>query len=241
MERVMQYLTKWLELSYTLSFRRPSFEYLTSQHKIDKALFDAIAPRFAIGTADIATDSPRTLRDAKTTVSLFGGLAKLEVTADGFQATFSNPIAPGDVEVVKDTIRLATAAIKEILADLSPGSELFTLKTFMELQDKNANAWEFLRSLSSETFPVGNESPFAETAIVPAKQIHFISRQKWSFGFELTRAVRSEKELYMVGTALYEHDSSVQGFDETAKHFEFCVRECLRNVKLEPFQDQSGS
>jgi hypothetical protein len=238
MEYVMQFITKWLELTYALSFRRPSFDFLSSQLAVSKALVDAFSPRFAIATADIAVDSSRILRDVKTTVTLFGGLVKLEITADNFQATFTNPIAPGDVEIVKDTVRLATGAISEVLNDLLPGSESISLRAFLELHGKNTNAWQYLQSLSNESFAASDGSPLAKAGAVPGKQINFVSTEKWTFNFELSRAWRSDKEVYTTSNAVYEHDSDIHGMDDAAKHFELCVRDVLKSVGLEPFQEK---
>lgn len=230
----MQFQTKWLDVSYDVRFRRPSFVFVTSQASLLKALYDAISPRFSIGPGDMSIEASQKIRESKTTVTLFNGNATIELTADGFHALFNNPIGPDDIAIVTDTLKLATDAYTSVLTDVEPQSSSINLKAFLEVKGDSPDAWKYLR----DTF--GPKSPFSTfdvpsvSDLVPGASIDVIStEQRWVFHFDLTRAIRSRTELFVTANMHYEDGSTIHGLDAKAKHFASCIEAALKQADLE--------
>ena len=228
----MRFRTNWLDVTYERLFARPSFELAASPVTVLRALHEAISPRYPLGSVDLSVEAGRSVADVRVKAALFDGNGAIEVTADGFKGAFTNPIGPGALEKVKDCLALGLDAVQSALPNLTLALGSITARYFVELIDKPQDAHTYLRELMANTTPqIIAEGQDVE--VVPGLKVDLMnSAEKWSFSFQLERAVRSRTELFSICASQYQTDGMFCSIDEQAKHHVEFTSRCLSRIGL---------
>lgn len=227
----MRFLTKWLDLTYDRRFRQPSFDIAATPVVVLRALHAAISPRYSLSSADLAVEAGRSVADVRVRATLFSGSGIIEVTPDGFKGTFANPLGPA-MQITQDSVTLAFEALLSAVPSIALGGASITTRFFLELIDEPRDAHAYLRELGTRTAPLITDETLSVESVPGVKVDLINSVEKWSFMFQLERAVRSRNELFASCTAQYEVDGMFRSVEQQAKHFGEYAREALSRVGL---------
>lgn len=229
----MKFKTNWVDVSYDIRFRKPSFIFITSQAALLKALYDGISPRFTIGPADMSVLPSPNVRESKTTVSLFNKNAALEITADSFHATFNNPLGENDIAIVKDTLALAIDAYSSVLTDAEPLTYGITVRAFLELKGPT-DAWDYLDKTFGKGSPLQKFDVQGISNEISSGRVDVIStEERWTFDFALMRAIRSRSELFLTSNMFFDDGSAIVGLGDQGKKFQTLFSAALMKSALE--------
>ncbi len=230
----MRYKTNWVDVQYDAVFRVPLFALAGNPVSVLSAVHSKLSTKWSIPGSDLIVDGGRAVSDVRARVSLFAGNGTLEFGSEMFTAKFINPSVAGDTEIIKDCISL----VHEALASLSGGKNDFreegiTVRLFIEVESGDAPA--FLRDLygDSKLFVPVDLPGGAE--VVPGFRIEFLQDDlKCVFQFEVTRAHRSRKELFVTTGARFYNGSSLVTLDQKSEHMRTLVRTAFARAGLEP-------
>ncbi len=233
----MRYKTSYLELTYEARFSKPLFALALSPAAVLEALYNRFSPKYSILSRDLTVDAGRSVGEVRAKVNLFAGKGSLEISADSFIARFDDPRGANDAEIVKDCIQLTHDALSAVKTSsrLAIREETVSVRMFNELIDSPANARVFLRNL----FPQSELYPFSEvqgkTDVVPGYQMELLDDdEKWEFTLGVQRAIRSDKELFIVATVRFLDGGRFTTLDEKANHSVDLILGALARLKLEP-------
>jgi hypothetical protein len=219
---------------YEAAFRSPLFALPGNPVSVLSVLHERLAPKWNVSLSELSVESARTLGDVKARINLFSGNGTLEITPETFTAKFINPSAPGDAEIIKDCVRLALDG----LATISDGKNSFreetiTLRGFIELTSPEIDGLSFLRTMhgGSELYsPV--DAPY-KADVIPGFRVEFLQTdEKWAYSFELTRAHRSTKELFLLSTCRFYDGNAIDTIDQKAEHAGNLLRKGLERIGL---------
>ena len=227
----MRFQTRWLDVTYDRRFRQPSFDIAATPVVVLRALHAAISPRYALSSADLAVEAGRSVADVRVTATLFGGSGVIEVTPDGFKCTFANPLGPA-LQIAQDSVVLAFEALLSAMPSIALGVASITTRFFLELLDEPRDAHAYLQDLGTKTPPLITDETLGVESVPGVKVDLINSVEKWSFMFQLERAVRSRNELFAVCAGQYEMDGVFLSVEEQAKHFGKYAQESLSRVGL---------
>src|SRR2546427_366220 len=144
----MLYKTNFFDVTYEARFRAPLFVLAGSPAVILEAVHGRLSPKYTVAPNDLIVDSGRSVGDVHSRINLFAGNGSLDIRADAFTAKFTNPWAPGDVDIVKDCIELTNEALAAVGGSkFAIQEEILGGRMFIELLDSSANVTALLRGL----------------------------------------------------------------------------------------------
>lgn len=230
----MKFQTNWLEVTYEANFREPSFEFANDPKDVLSALFKSIAPRYNMNFSDLHVEQTDSLKDSLARATLFNGYASIEVRPTGFKTKFDNPIAAGDLDTVKDCIQLTIEAILGAISNVMLNVQTINISAFLELVEEPNTSGAYLRSFPSQTSDRFARDLPSGTEFFPGIKTEWLNvEQQWAFSFNISRSIRSSKELFVVGSGNYEYAGRYNAFSDQAAHFENLLRRCMANIGLE--------
>lgn len=230
----MRYKINYAEFSYEAYFGSPFFVVAMSPGVVLTAVHKNLSPKYSIPTRDMAVDAARSVGDIRARISLFNGRGSLEFGTDVFAARFNEPRTDTDFEVIRDCIQLTYDALSSL--SITPAvvfrEEAINLRMFLELA---SDAHEFLRDIvpRSEVYPFdeGNNN----TEVIPGFHSEIVrSEEKWDFSLGVQRAIRSRKELFLVGSMRFYEGGRYATMSEKAEHYTTVMKAAVARLKLEP-------
>ena len=232
----MRYATKWIELTYDGSFRNPLFDLVRNPVDVIEAIHKRLSTKYHVPLTDMSTCSGSKLSDFHARIVLFSGNGTIDVRADGFNAKFINARSEQDSEAVKDCLLMTSEALSELNAsEVAYGRETVSLRMFAELLDEPFDGPIFLRSLFANSALFENESAQESHEIVPGFQVEFLNEsQKWMCSFNVSRAHRSRKELFVLINANYDEGNPFPTMDQKASHLRTLLEIALVRAQLQP-------
>ncbi|HYU70483.1 MAG TPA: hypothetical protein VEL09_14255 [Burkholderiales bacterium] len=232
----MLYKTNFFDVTYEAKFRAPLFVLAGTPVVILEAVHGRLSPKYALAPSDLVVDSGRSVGDVHSRINLFAGNGSLDIRADVFTAKFTNPNAPGDLDTIEDCIQLTIEALATVGGSkFAVQEEILGGRMFIELLDSSTNVTELLRGLfnRSDLFAAPAGKRHAEA--IPGFHIEFVeNEEKWTFNFDLTRAIRSSKELFFSTSTQFREGGAFSALKEKIEHAVNLTKEVLKRAGLEP-------
>lgn len=231
----MKYSAAWADLKYEARLREPLFAVSGAPLKFAEALCAALRPLCSIAARDISIVT-RSEIDVRVKVNLLGGNANLEIAPDFLSVNFRNPqAADGDLEVIKKLVAellsfVNVQAHRPFLED-----EAVTFRGFLSLKEEPKNGIEFLRSVCAQSNLYSPSRIAAGSRLSPGLRFDIeCASQKWTFNFELSRAMRNTSELLVLATTQFGAKSKLSDTFAKFALIDRLMVESLKRANLEP-------
>jgi len=229
----MKYRVNWIDLNYDGAFRVPLFAISLAPLNFAESLSTRLRSVTTIAARDMTITGQSEI-DVRVKANVFNGSANFEIGPDSFSMSFRNP--RGDaINVIKQFVEVFSSFLDEYAHGPLPKDETVTFRAFIELAGENSFGRAYLRSICDNS-SIYQPSSVADGSIL-SPGIRFDledAKHNWTFSFELSRAVRNAKELFVLATAQYRSESPFSNSESKANHLDRLIEESMNRVGLKP-------
>jgi hypothetical protein len=236
----MRYRTNWVDLTYFAAFQVPLFVVSGAPLVFAEALCARLRPQAIIAARDITVSNISGL-ETRIKVNLFNGNASLEFGPDSLLANFRNPRWPHEIDLIKKLVMALQGFVDEQARTPVPKEETVTVRAFLGLVDA-PNARDFLTSICDQSEIYGPSKVAAGSVLSPAMRFDLENAsEKWIFNFELSRAVRDPREVFISTSTQFRVDGTPADAEAKAELVDRLITESMSRAGLEPEHvDASG-
>ena len=237
----MRYRPSWVDLNYEAAFRLPLFAVSGQPLNFAGAMCASLRPVAVIAARDISI-TRHSDADTRVKATFFAGNANLEFGPDSLSVVFRNPHTADDLDVIKKVVTRLQGFLHEQASMSVPKAETVTVRAFLELVDEPKNAQQYLCSLYGDSKLYAPSVAAVSSLLSPGIRFDIEDTDnKWTFNFELSRAVRNRSEVFVLTTTQFPAESKVSDTDARATLIDQLVVESMKRVGLEPARVTAGT
>ena len=220
-----------MDFEYEVNFATPSFDLTARRPEVLRALHKEFETLHSFDAEDVQVSDGNRLSDGRISISLFGGNATIEITAEEFRVVFNNlpgwDYLPG---LCQRCVESATRAIVEAM----PGSELgiVAIDVALRMNTGKVESAQYLlnRIARAESFDF---SGFGD--VTHSHDVKFTiqnDEEQWIAGFYATGDHTDEFSLTLSCYTLYEEDGKFLGLEAQVGHVDKMIRTLLPQIGM---------
>ena len=216
-----------LDFEYEVTFSVPSFDLTARRPELLKALQEV----FSFAAEDVQVSDGSRLSDGRTSISLFGDNATIEVTAKEFRMVFNNLSDWSYLSFCKECITTASRAIVGAIPESATG--LVAIDVTLHLNSGNV---EPARSLLNR---VARTDSFDFSGFGDVSQYHDVKfkieneEEKWMTLFHAYEDFSYETLLILSCYTLYRKDGRIHGLEAQVGHIDKMIHSLLMQIGME--------
>ena len=214
----MEAAIEHMDVQYEVAFSEPLFDLPRRNVEVLESFYNNLKPGYLASPSDMQVAGGTSLSDVKVRVTMFGGLATLEVTIDRMLVEFRRVKSLSDFNTCKLCTLASEKAIWGIYPELRINRTAFNFDVHIKLNG-NKSADQLLRDVGG----YGNNidlSQFGDVEQFPAANITILNEQKrWNSVFHAYAMLSDRSGLIASFRSSYTEAETDQGLDHRLNEF----------------------
>jgi hypothetical protein len=220
-----------MNFEYEVSFRAPLFDLTARRPELLRALHEGFEPPYSFDAEDVQVSDGRRLSDGRISISLFGGNAAIEITAEEFRMVFND--LP-DWSYLPDLCQKWIASATRAIAGAMPGSEMGMVAIDVTLRMNTGNvepARHLLnRVIKPESFDFSGYGDVSQSHDVKLKIEN--DEEQWTTLFHAYGDLDDEFSLTFSCYTLYGEDGKFHGLEAQVGHVDKMIHTLLPQIGM---------
>ena len=218
-----------MNFEYEVNFIVPSFDLTARRPELLRALHEGFEPLYSFDAEDVQVSDGSRLSDGRISISLFGGNAAIEVTAEELRMVFNN--LP-DWNYLPGLCQRCIASATRAIVDAMPESEMGMVAIDVTLRMNTDNV-EPARHLLNRVARTGS---FDFSGFGDVSQYHDVKfnieneEEEWTTLFRAYGDLADESSLILSCFTLYEEDGKFRDLEAQVGHVEKMIRTLLPQI-----------
>ena len=220
-----------MNFEYEVNFTAPSFDFTARRPELLRALHEGFASLYSFDAEDIQVSDGIRLSDSRLSISLFGGNAAIEVTAERLRMVFNH--LP-DWYYLPGLCQTCIASAAQAIVEAMPGSEMGPVAIDVTLH-MNTGAAEPARHLLNR---IARTDSFDFSDFGDVSQYHDVKfkieneEEGWLTFFHAYGDFSDESSLILSCYVLYGENRHIRGLEAQIGHVDKMIRMLLPQIGM---------